>query len=1663
MAGELRSRLVLDGEGFLSTLKQAGQGFLSLFKDLQDKPIPLKVDDQPAKQSVEDMRAKVAALRGELEQKFSISTDVKASGVSELAAQFRNSRKALEDLKKDQQDALAAMRTMGQTGSAEYKTVEAAIKQTDASLKQFQSDVKEGSSTAAAHGTSAMGGFFSNLQHQFGHIGEFALGVFGGNLLTRGIDGLVGSVESFFERGEKLVQIDEELELGFRAAGLSVEQTEHQMKSVGEATQKTSDSFNISRSTIKDFTATYLKFGGSVDNIAEKQELIIALAKRAGIGYDQAAKMMSKATDPEIEAQLTRIGIKFEKNATEGERFAHLKEKLAGTIEGMKDLAANTPLGAFERLKVVASRAFDTLAKAVFLVFGSIAQVVAPVVASISGWIEGISKPLLSVIPTIRNYILGFAAALTIVGLALKADAIYTAISTVVKQGYSAVTAFLTSLLPAQAAATEGAAASQGLLNAAMDANPIGLIVLGLAALGAALFAAYQFVPGFREGIESLWESVKNVATILAGVWAQVRPLLEQIGQVILQSVILYFKIMYLEIRTVAEVLWNVLVAAFNAVMQVVTPVANALSELFGPALEWIGSLLGGVSSSTTSVSDAFGVMFNVLSDVASFIANVLSTYLGGLLSILGAIAGFLTDVLVGAIRLLINVLSTVAGWVVGLIQNLFDIRGALGAFGKAVMDAYHAVVDLFHGTGALYDVFLQMKAGLDGNIAGLKSIWASLKQVWELLTDGSFIKAWDLLTSIFGKAGDAAASAAGASYSTGKIAEEFRNATRNITDEFSAQARELKEKGEASKEAVEETNRKIGDAFNAIKTKVNAVINSSPRLKSNLNAYKTDLDDLFKKVVDIRDENLRKVEHEGGGALPTPKPNPKDQADVKTQETKFTDDLRKIYDERRKVLDQIALAGIQDSRQKESVALQQKFDEQLHKTEENLKTLETKIKDALKKGKDGDGTNKTVAKLLLEVSPEIAGDLKLEAGNLTDPDKIKGILTKATKLLQEAINKQRVEEALQLSLKFDLADIENRLKERSDVIKIESETLSKFTVADTQRRGELEREQAQLQYDLTFQQLLQKNGRYLDAYRAWLVAKENLSKADAGTPAFFNAQAEVDRTKIALDAVIQGVQVTDKKIVALTTKLEHDKTAITTKANEDSDVIRIRMVIDGAEREREEKLRQARLTRDKEIEEAGISAQLKAAAERKFQKEKLQIEEEYRRKTDDVFDFNLLVQEAAQRQHEARIEEIFKKRTTAKTEDLQKETSAVVAELKKQIIGYDAYKDKIAEIYRKVSEATEGSRISWEGMAQNMFDSLNEALGKKAQQIITETSGKIKGSNDTIMQALHEQRDANKVIQEQRVILGKKTADRVQEIYAEQAKLSGNTDKKSMDRFQELEKERWDIYTTSNEAQKDALEKTHEASRTGLEREARITAARNELYTQSALQFGATLGLAVANGENVAKAAGKSLLKIAFQLLRSMVPIWIASATGVEIGSKGVVGLVLLPLLVGVINAALSAAESAAAGSFRKGVIGLKSNGHRTSTGGFLIDAHDDESVITAEATRSNTAMLKWINKTGRDAREYYAAMADRNYKRSMTFVSVSGGGSDAALAALHRETVEQNRLLRLHISATGDVVRGTKGVRRAVEENPTIINLDSRRISERLRHQQQREASRG
>ncbi|MFJ5105422.1 phage tail tape measure protein [Streptomyces sp. NPDC088554] len=131
--------------------------------------------------------------------------------------------------------------------------------------------------------------------------------------------------------------------------------------------------------------------------------------------------------------------------------------------------------------------------------------------------VKGTSTALADGAKAVRDYgiwLLPLGVAVGGLALTMGASAIATGATT-------AVFAIYRGVILGAAAVTRGYAVVQGVLNAVMSANPVGLIITGIAALAALLFVAYKRSDTFRSIVQGAWSGIQAGWSAL---WSVLQP-----------------------------------------------------------------------------------------------------------------------------------------------------------------------------------------------------------------------------------------------------------------------------------------------------------------------------------------------------------------------------------------------------------------------------------------------------------------------------------------------------------------------------------------------------------------------------------------------------------------------------------------------------------------------------------------------------------------------------------------------------------------------------------------------------------------------------------------------------------------------------------------------------------------------------------------------------------------------------------------------------------------------------------------------------------------------------------------------------------------------------------------------------------------------------------
>jgi len=401
-----------------------------------------------------------------------------------------------------------------------------------------------------------------------GSIAKTALGVFSGAAITAGVQALGRGFSFIAERAREADDAADTLNISLVKAGLSASEAAKEQERLGEVAKKTANDFALPTNQVTALQAKIAGFGGVTgEQLDQLTEFSIGAASALDLPAEAVAKVIAKGADEEQQGKLAKLGIVFDKNATQAERFAIVQAKLGPVVDAAK-ASSQDSIGAFDRLKntveelaiTIGSKLFDVLAP----VFNSIGQGLAFIVpvftegfglivstlteagaiigdafASVSegagsfdlagaaitvfkGVIDGLVVAIrvvanviafavsavgniISVLSTLSPLIIGITAAFVGYQLAVNAGAAATFLVNTATAAYAAVQSVLAGGLGL-------ATTAQTLLNAAMALNPIGLVVAAAAGLAAGLVVLYNKSETFRNLIRDLWDWVKKAA-----------------------------------------------------------------------------------------------------------------------------------------------------------------------------------------------------------------------------------------------------------------------------------------------------------------------------------------------------------------------------------------------------------------------------------------------------------------------------------------------------------------------------------------------------------------------------------------------------------------------------------------------------------------------------------------------------------------------------------------------------------------------------------------------------------------------------------------------------------------------------------------------------------------------------------------------------------------------------------------------------------------------------------------------------------------------------------------------------------------------------------------------------------------------------------------------
>jgi tape measure domain-containing protein len=324
----------------------------------------------------------------------------------------------------------------------------------------------------------------------------------------------------------------------------------------------------------------------------------------------------------------------------------------------------------------------------------------------------------------------------------------------------------------AQTVVSKAAAAGQWLLNAALSANPIGIVVVAIAALvagliwfftqteiGQKLWAGFTSFLGdaFSNVGSFIGSAIQSIVGFFQGFWGVVQDVWGGIMGVVQPVVDFFVSVFQASIATSVGVVTNifnffstVISTVFNAVMGFIMPFVVWFATYVGPLIVAIVNLVAAIFNYLVSV--AVYVWNAIMAAIQTFIAWIVATlapiiaavvaavtaYFQMLWSVVSTIWNAIVDAISAAVNAVMSVVTTVIGAVVGFLTAVFGAVGAFigqvwatiaGAISAAVNRAWSVIQSVWSSIvgfvqGVFNNVYNAIKDPIDravGVISGIK------------------------------------------------------------------------------------------------------------------------------------------------------------------------------------------------------------------------------------------------------------------------------------------------------------------------------------------------------------------------------------------------------------------------------------------------------------------------------------------------------------------------------------------------------------------------------------------------------------------------------------------------------------------------------------------------------------------------------------------------------------------------------------------------------------------------------------------------------------------------------------------------------------------------------------------------------------------------------
>lgn len=326
----------------------------------------------------------------------------------------------------------------------------------------------------------------------------------------------------------------------------------------------------------------------------------------------------------------------------------------------------------------------------------------------------------------------------------LRALAVAVLAGVVAWQAYKGVIALINIIK----AAIMGFRIAMMLLNATMLANPIGVIIVIIAALVAAFLWLWNNVEGFRNFWIAVWNGIKNAAMAVANWFTSTLPA--------------WFAAVWNSIKSGMTSFWNTVVAIWNGIRAYITSAINNVRAVISGVMTAIravwNAVWNGIKSAAVAVWNGIKAIvttyINAVKAVISTVLNLIkaiftgnwaqvraitSNAMNGIRSVISSVWNAIRGVINGVLSGIRGLISSAWNWVRTTTASIWNgvvnaVRTAWTNLTNVIKGGISSIKGFFSGAGSwLIDAGRRI---IEGLLNGIKSMIGSVKDALGSLTN---------------------------------------------------------------------------------------------------------------------------------------------------------------------------------------------------------------------------------------------------------------------------------------------------------------------------------------------------------------------------------------------------------------------------------------------------------------------------------------------------------------------------------------------------------------------------------------------------------------------------------------------------------------------------------------------------------------------------------------------------------------------------------------------------------------------------------------------------------------------------------------------------------------------------------------------------------------